>query len=524
MCSTSLHTPISKNILFRDILKRVVSCWLAVMTTLLFTPAVPAVAEEQQLALRIPKLTVSESEIGEDRLLSVDISVEGNEKGFLAAEFGIAFDSRLALQSIQPCCDAARSFSFTSTSENHMIWFSGASVEAKNTATEGKTQMFTLDFVLPQDYQVGDEYIVTYEWNGVDGSPGFWYVDQQTDVLESLMAYSRAGSISIPAQNAPRLNKTSLELNPGSSYALTVENSTTEGVWFSDNESIAIVENGIITGIAPGSCVVSVFLGDASSLLSCDVTVRSEYLYSMFDTEQIRITSSDQVVRLEYPNEIGYTQWISTNPNVVTVEDGILTPLYNGTAQIIATNNGVSKLKTVTVQFSDATEPSTETTTESTTAPTIAPANETTTEMKSEPTTELTTELTTETTIELTSELPTEPASETTELSSETSTETTAETTTASTPETTTEIVTETTTETTTASAARKCGDLNGDDATNILDVIVLNKNLLGTIQLTPEQCAAADVYHDGKVNGSDSLYLLKYVLELIQDVPVEPN
>ena len=59
-------------------------------------------------------------------------------------------------------------------------------------------------------------------------------------------------------------------------------------------------------------------------------------------------------------------------------------------------------------------------------------------------------------------------------------------------------------------------GDLNSDGIVDILDVIRLNKSLLGVEQLTDAQTAAADVDGNGKVESNDSLLILKYALEMV--------
>ena len=59
-------------------------------------------------------------------------------------------------------------------------------------------------------------------------------------------------------------------------------------------------------------------------------------------------------------------------------------------------------------------------------------------------------------------------------------------------------------------------GDVNADLEIDIMDVIALNKNILGVASLNGSQAAAADVDADGAVTPTDSLLVLKYVVGLI--------
>ena len=73
-----------------------------------------------------------------------------------------------------------------------------------------------------------------------------------------------------------------------------------------------------------------------------------------------------------------------------------------------------------------------------------------------------------------------------------------------------------TTTTVTTPAEGVKKGDVNGDDAIDIMDVIRLNKFLLGVDSLSEEQRAAADVDGNDELDATDSLLILKYTVELI--------
>ena len=76
-------------------------------------------------------------------------------------------------------------------------------------------------------------------------------------------------------------------------------------------------------------------------------------------------------------------------------------------------------------------------------------------------------------------------------------------------------------------SADAVLGDVNGDGEIDILDVIALNKFLLGSETFSNAQKTAADVDGNSVIDSTDSLNILKYVVELISSfdsVPVPQN
>ncbi len=66
-----------------------------------------------------------------------------------------------------------------------------------------------------------------------------------------------------------------------------------------------------------------------------------------------------------------------------------------------------------------------------------------------------------------------------------------------------------------------KSGDVSGDGEVDIMDVITLNKFLLGSASLDDSERACADVDQNGVIDETDSLNILKYVVELIRVLPV---
>jgi len=59
-------------------------------------------------------------------------------------------------------------------------------------------------------------------------------------------------------------------------------------------------------------------------------------------------------------------------------------------------------------------------------------------------------------------------------------------------------------------------GDVDNDGEVSILDVITINKNILGKEELTAVQQKAADVNHNGAPDSSDSLAVMKYLVGLL--------
>lgn len=66
-------------------------------------------------------------------------------------------------------------------------------------------------------------------------------------------------------------------------------------------------------------------------------------------------------------------------------------------------------------------------------------------------------------------------------------------------------------------------GDVNLDNEVDILDVIMLNKSLLGAVKLDSAQSSNADVMADKTLDSTDSLTLLKYVVKILDTLPIKP-
>ena len=58
-------------------------------------------------------------------------------------------------------------------------------------------------------------------------------------------------------------------------------------------------------------------------------------------------------------------------------------------------------------------------------------------------------------------------------------------------------------------------GDISEDEDINIADVIGINRNIFGKLSLNDYAKLAADVNHDGIVDATDSLEVMKYIVGL---------
>lgn len=79
----------------------------------------------------------------------------------------------------------------------------------------------------------------------------------------------------------------------------------------------------------------------------------------------------------------------------------------------------------------------------------------------------------------------------------------------------------ETTETTPSAAGGTEFGDVDENGAVELLDVILLNKSLLGVEKLTTQAQQNADVDQNNKLDSADSLYILQYTVSLVTELPV---
>lgn len=69
-----------------------------------------------------------------------------------------------------------------------------------------------------------------------------------------------------------------------------------------------------------------------------------------------------------------------------------------------------------------------------------------------------------------------------------------------------------------------KFGDVNSDDSVDVADAVYLNKYLVGAVELTDSQKVVANCSYDGNIDSSDTLAILKYIVQTYDSLPVDSN
>lgn len=101
-----------------------------------------------------------------------------------------------------------------------------------------------------------------------------------------------------------KLNKTSLILNIGESETVLVsfspENATNKSVnWLSDNENVAIVENGKITAISEGNATITAITSDEKNKAMCKIIVKNEIEDTTDELDKEEFSKKDKISKVD---------------------------------------------------------------------------------------------------------------------------------------------------------------------------------------------------------------------------------
>ena len=194
-----------------------------------------------------------------------------------------------------------------------------------------------------------------------------------TQVNSITLSLNSAGPAGPVAVTGVALNKTATSIEAGQSEQLTATvqpaNADDPSVtWSSSNTAVATVDqNGNVSAIAAGTTTITVTTTDGNKTASCAVTVTAPPTPKDVTGIGLSETTATVYVGATKSLTVNYTPadanqglgitWTSSNENIATVADGVVTGVAVGTATITATSaGGFSATCAVTVEVKHPTD------------------------------------------------------------------------------------------------------------------------------------------------------------------------
>lgn len=208
-----------------------------------------------------------------------------------------------------------------------------------------------------------DESIVTVD-NGVLQAVG---VGTTTiTVTTEISGYTDSCEVTVLPINVTgiELDKSELDIIEGKTATITTkilpENATDKTViWSSNDDNIATVNNGVVTGVSAGTTVIIAKTNDGNLSSYCVVTVTAADIPTtgvLLNTSTMSLIEgySDTLVATVKPDNATNKNiiWTSNNNAVATVEHGKVTAVAPGTAIIITTTEDGGHIATCIVTVS----------------------------------------------------------------------------------------------------------------------------------------------------------------------------
>ncbi len=174
-------------------------------------------------------------------------------------------------------------------------------------------------------------------------------------------------SVAIPVTGIT-LSESNLTLKAGDTHKLvatiTPENATNKAVnWMSSNDGVVTVQDGILTAVTEGTATIIATTVDGGKTAMCNVTVEKAEDPVVIPVTGITLSKTNLTLKVGDTHELVATitpenatnkavNWMSSNDWLVSVQDGFLTAIAEGTATIIATtaDGGKTAMCNVTVE------------------------------------------------------------------------------------------------------------------------------------------------------------------------------
>ena len=146
------------------------------------------------------------------------------------------------------------------------------------------------------------------------------------------------------------LSKTSITLTPGKEETLKAT-ATGTVTWKSSDDSVATVNNGKVTAIAPGNATITASVGSARA--QCTVKVEELEFTLLTKTLELEIGETG-TIKTSLDGTGTTIAWKSSDTSIATVSGGKVTAKKVGSVKISATVNGKTLNCTVVVAKDDA--------------------------------------------------------------------------------------------------------------------------------------------------------------------------
>ena len=152
-------------------------------------------------------------------------------------------------------------------------------------------------------------------------------------------------SIPVYKVSSISLNETSVSLKTSATIQLTATVLPDDAddptvIWSSSNESVATVNDGLVTAVAPGTTTITCSSADGGAKAECSITVTKPILIAYIELNNHKIVIEPQATRqlsAKIYNENADNPtitWSSSNDKIATVVDGLVTAKAIGTAII----------------------------------------------------------------------------------------------------------------------------------------------------------------------------------------------
>ncbi|MCR5636734.1 MAG: Ig-like domain-containing protein [Clostridiales bacterium] len=141
------------------------------------------------------------------------------------------------------------------------------------------------------------------------------------------------------------LSNDSAELEIGKTLLLTAECNVENVplVWFSSDNSVATVNNGLVTGISEGIVTITVTDENFTAHAECEITVISEGEFEIAVSEDTVFVNNHILLRLLAPEGTEVTWKSSDNKIALVDERGIVTGISKGSVKITAEKKNSDK-------------------------------------------------------------------------------------------------------------------------------------------------------------------------------------